>query len=117
MSGTIIVSLGDSKSSSNEIAKNPLLGDILSLVSAALYAAYITLIRKKLPEDDDEGNGGVSMAQFLGFLGLFNFFIFLPATLILHFTKRERFNALTLEQFGLVIGKGMQSVFVLAEAL
>ena len=49
------------------------------------------------------------MAQLLGFLGLFNFFIFLPAAIILNFTKRERFNALTLEQFGLVVGKGMQT--------
>ncbi|XP_010486243.1 PREDICTED: uncharacterized vacuolar membrane protein YML018C-like [Camelina sativa] len=106
MSGTIIVSMGDSESNSNAVAKNPLLGDILSLVSAALYAVYITLIRKKLP-DDDERNGRVSMAQFLGFLGLFNFFIFLPPALILNFTKRERFNALTLKQFGLVVGKGL----------
>ncbi|KAL1211923.1 hypothetical protein V5N11_023901 [Cardamine amara subsp. amara] len=106
MSGTIIVSMGDSESNSSAVAKNPLLGDILSLVSAALYAVYITLIRKKLP-DDDERNGRVSMAQFLGFLGLFNFFIFLPPALILNFTKRERFNTLTLKQFGLVVGKGL----------
>ncbi|VVA96780.1 unnamed protein product [Arabis nemorensis] len=106
MSGTIVVSMGDSESNLSATAKNPLLGDILSLISAALYAVYITLIRKKLP-DDDERNGRVSMAQFLGFLGLFNFFIFLPAALILNFTKRERFNALTLKQFGLVIGKGL----------
>ncbi|EOA30591.1 hypothetical protein CARUB_v10013723mg [Capsella rubella] len=106
MSGTIIVSMGDSESNSSATAKNPLLGDILSLISAALYAVYITLIRKKLP-DDDERNGRVSMAQFLGFLGLFNFFIFLPPALILNFTKRERFNTLTLKQFGLVVGKGL----------
>ncbi|CAH2054706.1 unnamed protein product [Thlaspi arvense] len=106
MSGTIIVSMGDSESDSTATAKNPLLGDILSLISAALYAVYITLIRKKLP-DDDERSGRFSMAQLLGFLGLFNFFIFLPAALILNFTKRERFNALTTKQFGLVVGKGL----------
>ncbi|CAH8356411.1 unnamed protein product [Eruca vesicaria subsp. sativa] len=39
--------------------------------------------------------------------GLFNFFIFLPVALILNFTKREGFNALTLKQFGLVVGKGL----------
>ncbi|CAG7882179.1 unnamed protein product [Brassica rapa] len=106
MSGTIIVSLGDSESNSTATAKNPLLGDVLSLLSAAFYAVYITLIRKKLP-DDDEKNGRFSMAQLLGFLGLFNFFIFLPVALILNFTKRERFNALTLKQLGLVVGKGL----------
>lgn len=106
MSGTIIVSLGDSESNSTATAKNPLLGDVLSLLSAAFYAVYITLIRKKLP-DDDERNGRFSMAQLLGFLGLFNFFIFLPVALILNFTKRERFNSLTLKQLGLVVGKGL----------
>ncbi|KAF3531497.1 hypothetical protein DY000_02043718 [Brassica cretica] len=106
MSGTIIVSIGDSESDSTASAKTPLLGDILALISAALYAVYITLIRKKLP-GDDERSGSFSMAQLLGFLGLFNFFIFLPVALLLNFTKRERFDALTLEQFGLVVGKGM----------
>nr|VDD36198.1 unnamed protein product [Brassica oleracea] len=104
MSGTIIVSLGDSESNSTATAKNPPLGDVLSLM--VFYAVYITLIRKKLP-DDDERSGRFSMAQLLGFLGLFNFFIFLPAALILNFTKRERFNVLTLKQLSLVVGKGL----------
>ncbi|XP_010524692.1 PREDICTED: thiamine-repressible mitochondrial transport protein THI74-like [Tarenaya hassleriana] len=108
MSGTIIVSMGDSKSNTTTAtAKNPLLGDILSLASAALYAVYITLIRKNLSDDEEKEGGGVSMAQFLGFLGLFNFFIFLPVALVLNFTRRERFNVLTWKQFGLVVGKGL----------
>ncbi|KAH9784897.1 solute carrier family 35 member f5 [Citrus sinensis] len=106
MAGTIIVSLGDSENSSSvsATASNPLLGDILSLASAGLYAVYITLIRKKLPDDDGK-NGDASMAQFLGFLGLFNLIIFLPVALILHFTKLEPFYKLTLKQFGLIVGK------------
>lgn len=106
MGGTIIVSLGDSQTSSSNVASNPLLGDIFALVSAGLYAVYITLIRKKLP-DDDEKSGSPSMAQFLGFLGLFNLIIFLPVALILNFTKLEPFNTLTWKQFGLIVGKGM----------
>ncbi|PON70793.1 Solute carrier [Parasponia andersonii] len=106
MGGTIIVSLGDSQTGSSDIASNPLLGDIFALVSAGLYAVYITLIRKKLP-DDDEKSGHPSMAQFLGFLGLFNLIIFLPVALILNFTKLEPFNILTWKQFGLIIGKGL----------
>ncbi|KAE7997982.1 hypothetical protein FH972_002566 [Carpinus fangiana] len=105
MAGTIIVSLGDSEAGLTA-ASNPLLGDILALVSAALYAVYITLIRKKLPDDDGK-SGHVSMAQFLGFLGLFNLFIFLPVALILNFTKLEPFDVLTWEQAGLVVGKGL----------
>ena len=106
MGGTIIVSLGDSQTGLSNVASNPLLGDIFALVSAGLYAVYITLIRKKLP-DDDEKSGSPSMAQFLGFLGLFNLIIFLPVALILNFTKLEPFNTLTWKQFGLIVGKGM----------
>ncbi|XP_022159711.1 uncharacterized vacuolar membrane protein YML018C [Momordica charantia] len=108
MGGTIIVSLGDSKSEgTSRTASNPLLGDVLSLTSAGLYAVYITLIRKKLPEDDDEKTGKASMAQFLGFLGLFNLFIFLPVALIIKFTKVEPFHLRTWKEVGLIIAKGL----------
>ncbi|KAE8676268.1 Kinase superfamily protein [Hibiscus syriacus] len=108
MAGTIIVSLGDSRNNKNltVIASNPVLGDILALLSAALYAVYVTLIRKKLP-DNEEKSGRVSMAQFLGFLGLFNVLIFLPFVLILHVTKLESFNTLSWNLFGMIIGKGL----------
>ncbi|XVE72779.1 hypothetical protein DITRI_Ditri11bG0065900 [Diplodiscus trichospermus] len=108
MAGTIIVSLGDSSNSKNlsVIASNPVLGDILALLSAALYAVYVTLIRKKLP-DDDEKSGRASMAQFLGFLGLFNLLIFLPFALILNITNLESFHTLSWKQFGLIMGKGL----------
>lgn len=109
MVGTIIVSLGDSQTGLT-VASNPLLGDIFALASAALYAVYITLICKKLPDDDGK-SGQASMAQFLGFLGLFNLLIFLPVALILNFTKLEPFNLLTWEQFGLIIGKGLYLSF------
>lgn len=106
MGGTIIVSLGDSETGLSAIASNPLLGDVFALVSAGLYAVYITLIRVKLP-DDDKKSGHPSMAQFLGFLGLSNLLIFLPVALVLNFTKLEPFYALTWEQIGLIIGKGL----------
>lgn len=105
MGGTIIVSLADSNSTANAIATNPLLGDILTLISAGLYAVYITLIRKKLP-DEKEGQGQASTAQFLGYLGLFNMLIFLPVALVLNFAKLEPFHKLTWEQVGLIVGKG-----------
>nr|ACU22694.1 unknown [Glycine max] len=106
MTGTIIVSLGDSQSGLATVASNPLLGDIFALASAGLYAVYITLIRKKLPDDDGK-SGEASTAQFLGFLGLFNVLIFLPVALILHFIKKESFSTLTWKQLGLIIGKGL----------
>ena len=105
MGGTIIVSLGDSETGLSVINSNPILGDILALTSSAMYAVYVTLIRKKLP--DDEKNGQVSMAQFLGFLGFFNTIFFFPVLLVLNFTKRESFTALNWKQFGLIVGKGL----------
>lgn len=106
MGGTVIVSLADTESGVNAIATKPLLGDILALVSAGFYAVYITLIRKKLP-DEKKGEGRASMAEFLGYLGLFNLLMFLPVALILHFTRLESFNNITWNQFGLIVGKGL----------
>ncbi|KAL5562092.1 hypothetical protein UlMin_031839 [Ulmus minor] len=105
MGGTIIVSLGDSQTGLSAIASNPVLGDIFAILSAGLYAAYITLIRLKLPEDEKSGHP--SMGQFLGFLGLFNLIIFLPVALVLNFSKLEPFYMLTWKQFGLIVGKGL----------
>ncbi|XP_010066248.2 solute carrier family 35 member F5 isoform X3 [Eucalyptus grandis] len=105
MGGTIIVSVGDSESASPR-SDAALLGDILALVSAALYAVYITLIRKKLP-DDDENQGQASMVQFLGYLGLFNLLIFLPVALVLNFAKLEPFTNLNWKETGLIVGKGL----------
>ncbi|KAJ9564423.1 hypothetical protein OSB04_000389 [Centaurea solstitialis] len=108
MGGTIIVSLGDSETGTSATAPNPALGDILSLVSSAFYAVYITLIRKKLPdEEDDAKTGKVSMAQFLGFLGLFNLLIFSPIAIILHLANLEPFDTISRKQFGLIVGKGL----------
>ena len=99
------MSLGDSETGKSVISSNPVLGDILSLSSAGLYSVYITLIRKKFP--DDEKSGQVSMAQFLGFLGFFNMMIFLPVMLLLHFTQLEAFTTFTWKQFSLIVGKGI----------
>ncbi|KAL4569173.1 hypothetical protein LXL04_024807 [Taraxacum kok-saghyz] len=108
MGGTIIVSLGDSETGTSAIASNPTLGDILALISSAFYAVYITLIRKNLPdEEDDSKTGKVSMAQFLGFLGLFNLVIFSPVAIILHLANLEPFDTITRKQFGLIVGKGL----------
>ncbi|KAL2932899.1 Solute carrier family 35 member F5 [Bienertia sinuspersici] len=115
MGGTIIVSLGDTEAGQSVINSNPVLGDILSLSSAVLYGVYITLIRKKLP--DDEKSGQVSMAQFLGFLGFFNMLIFLPIMLLLHFTRVELFTTFTWKQLGLIVGKGMVSSHFLLDSL
>ncbi|XP_031503315.1 uncharacterized vacuolar membrane protein YML018C [Nymphaea colorata] len=105
MAGTVIVSLGDSGSETS-VATNPVLGDLLALLSSAFYAIYITLIRKKIP-DEDKGEFQVSMAEFLGYLGFFNLLIFFPVALVLNFTGWEPFHDLSLKQVGLIVGKGL----------
>lgn len=105
MGGTVIVSLADLRVGVNAITYDVVFGDALAIVSAGLYAVYITLIRRKLP-DESKGEGHASMAQFLGYLGLCNLLIFLPVALFLNFTKIEPFHKLTWSQFGLIIGKG-----------
>ncbi|KAJ9176565.1 hypothetical protein P3X46_011867 [Hevea brasiliensis] len=62
MAGTIIVSLGDSKTGLSPVASNALPGDFLALVSAGLYAVFLVL---------------------------FNLFVFLPIALVLNFTMLE----------------------------
>ncbi|OVA01599.1 Solute carrier family 35 member SLC35F1/F2/F6 [Macleaya cordata] len=106
MGGTIIVSLGDMESGLSATALKPLLGDILAVVSASLYASFISLIRKKISADDEQG-GRVSIAQMYGFLGLFNMLIFLPVAVLLHFTKLERFHILGWKPLGLIVAKGL----------
>mgnify|MGYP006970531756 FL=1 len=105
MTGTIVVSFSDSEEGSS-VATNPIWGDLLCVASAIFYAAYTTLIRKKLP-DEAQGEEEASTALFFGFLGLFNGLILLPVALILHFTGVETFHRLTALQYGLIIGKGL----------
>ncbi|KAF9610965.1 hypothetical protein IFM89_026235 [Coptis chinensis] len=52
--GTVIVSLGDMESELSVIDTKPLLGDILALASACLYASFITIIRKRIPDEDEK---------------------------------------------------------------
>lgn len=109
MVGTVTVSIGDSRTGVDPIASNPLLGDALAIISALFYGIYVTLIRAKLP-DEEKGEGQASMAQFLGFLGLFNFLIFFPIAFILNFSELEPFHMLGWKQFGFIVGKGLSFV-------
>ncbi|XP_047338844.1 thiamine-repressible mitochondrial transport protein THI74-like [Impatiens glandulifera] len=106
MGGTVIVSLGDTEAGQSPIASNPAVGDTLAIISSAIYAVYIALIRVKLPDDDGK-NCQASMGQFLGYLGLFNILLFFPVALILEITKLESYNMLTWKQIGLIVGNGL----------
>lgn len=68
--GTSSVSAGD--------ASNPLLGDMLAILSALCYAVYVTLLKVRIGSEDR-----ISMPLFFGFVGLFNLVAFWPVGLVL----------------------------------
>ncbi|KAF2486313.1 thiamine-repressible mitochondrial transport protein THI74 [Neohortaea acidophila] len=62
-------------------------GNTLALISAAIYALYITRLKKRVPDDSL-----VSMPVFFGLVGLFNAVMLFPFFFILHWTGVERFE-------------------------
>ena len=63
------------------------IGDALALISALLYGAYTTLMKKRIGDE-----ARVDMPLFFGFVGLLNLVTLLPGFFILHFTGIETFE-------------------------
>ncbi|KAI6142983.1 hypothetical protein BKA82DRAFT_4187385 [Pisolithus tinctorius] len=61
------------------------IGDILALLSALLYAIYMILLKVKIREESR-----IDMQLFFGFVGLFNIFLCWPIGLLLHIFGVER---------------------------
>ena len=68
---------------------NPILGDVLSLLSAICYAFYATYLKVKVPEEKESD---FKFAYFLGFVGLINDILLLPLMLVFHVTGFETFE-------------------------
>ncbi|GAA5981806.1 hypothetical protein JCM5350_005734 [Sporobolomyces pararoseus] len=66
---------------------HPLLGDVLALLSAVAYAAYVLLLKVQIRSE-----ARVSMTLFFGFVGLWNILFMWPVGVLLHFTGVERFE-------------------------
>ncbi|KAI7959472.1 hypothetical protein MJO28_003263 [Puccinia striiformis f. sp. tritici] len=64
-----------------------ILGDLLALSSAALYALYVILMKVKVKEESR-----VDMQLFFGFVGVINMLCFWPMGVILHYTDIEPFS-------------------------
>ncbi|PRP84363.1 hypothetical protein PROFUN_08228 [Planoprotostelium fungivorum] len=82
ISGVVLVSLSDRQ----KMAGNSLVGNALSLLSAVLYAAYVSLLKHFIGSEDR-----MSIPMFFGFLGLFNLFFLSPLLPLLHVTRIESF--------------------------
>jgi solute carrier family 35, member F5 len=93
--GVILVSVSDSSAASpDEIPsaiplarKQPLVGDVLALLSALFYAFYVTLLKARIGDEDR-----IDMQLFFGFVGLFNIIGLWPVGLLLHLTGAEPFE-------------------------
>ncbi|GAA5878806.1 hypothetical protein JCM16303_007190 [Sporobolomyces ruberrimus] len=66
---------------------HPLLGDLLALISALAYAAYVLLLKVQIRSE-----ARVSMTLFFGFVGLWNIVLLWPVGVVLHFTGIEVFE-------------------------
>ncbi|KAI0348429.1 hypothetical protein BDW22DRAFT_1366144 [Trametopsis cervina] len=97
--GVVLVSMSDSSevprstppSGGNPLdvpyGRSPIVGDILALLSAFVYAMYVTFLKVRVREESR-----VDMQLFFGFVGLFNIIACLPIGIILHFAHFERFS-------------------------
>ncbi|CAI2368664.1 unnamed protein product [Moneuplotes crassus] len=70
-------------------AKNRILGDAFTLISALLYGCYATFLKYKVPEEAEKN---FDMSVFLGYVGLINIVVLLPLFPIFHFTGIEVFR-------------------------
>ncbi|KAF8547127.1 hypothetical protein OG21DRAFT_960578 [Imleria badia] len=88
--GVVLVSLSDSSSSpvlaanAQSINFTAILGDILALLSALLYAVYMVFLKVQVKEESR-----IDMQLFFGYVGLFNILLCWPVALLLHWLEVE----------------------------
>lgn len=95
--GVVLVSLSDSAEVQGVVpsgspvnsafGRAPIVGDFLALLSAFVYATYVTFLKVRVREESR-----VDMQLFFGFVGLFNIVACLPIGLLLHVIHLERFT-------------------------
>lgn len=62
--GATMITISESEGSSK--ARNRILGDVFTVISALVYGLYATFLKLKLPSNED----AFSMTKFLGFVGV-----------------------------------------------
>ncbi|KAK9470146.1 uncharacterized protein V1510DRAFT_370869 [Dipodascopsis tothii] len=91
--GVILISTQDS-SSETEATEDThsagaiVLGDLMSLASAAVYGLYTTLLKLRIGDESR-----INMQLFFGFVGLCNLLLLWPALVVLHVTGAETIEA------------------------
>lgn len=98
--GAVGVGLQDEESN-DDGTRQTVGGDAVALLGAAGYGLYTTAIRYKVPDED-----AISMQLLLGYIGLINAIVLLPALLILFFLRMANVQAITGEVVGFVALNG-----------
>lgn len=85
--GVTIITVAETHDSKE--AKNRILGDAFTIISAIMYGLYATFLKYKVPEEAEKH---FSMSTFLGYVGLINIFLLLPLFPIFHYSGLEPFE-------------------------
>ncbi|KAK9373298.1 uncharacterized protein V1513DRAFT_382888 [Lipomyces chichibuensis] len=88
LAGIFLISTQDSADddeNNNLTAGSIIVGDLMSLASAAIYGLYTSLLKVRIGDESR-----INMQLFFGFVGIWNTIILWPVLLILHITGAER---------------------------
>ncbi|KZL82954.1 vacuolar membrane protein [Colletotrichum incanum] len=95
LTGIVLISTVDLSGSSDEnrgsfphkTTAQIAIGDLMAFVSAIIYGLYVTVMKRRVGNEDR-----VNMPLFFGLVGLFNLVFLWPVFFILHFTGLEPFS-------------------------
>lgn len=110
LTGIILISLVDLSGKSDEDRgsfphKTPgqiALGDAMAFLSAVVYGIYVTVMKRRVGDEDK-----VNMQLFFGLVGVFNLALLWPLFFILHWTGMEPVRATFYFFFLLFLQKGI----------
>ncbi|GLI67050.1 hypothetical protein VaNZ11_011238, partial [Volvox africanus] len=112
MAGTMLVALGDKRNESGSSSggseggggggSNPLFGDALTLIAAALYALYTIMMKRLLVKDD-----AIVMALFFGTIGVLYFSVLAPVAGALALAGSSVVRRVTSRALGLALVQGL----------
>jgi len=89
LSGFVLIAVEDNHEKDDSDTEKPVLGDVLSILSAMCYAIYATYLKIKVPEEKE---ADFHFSYFLGFVGLSNDLILLVLFFIFNATGFETFE-------------------------
>jgi len=98
LGGVVMVSLADTEGG----GKESILGDVYTVVGAALYAFYCTLLKKRIVHEDR-----LIMPMFFGFMGIINFLTLWPFLLTWSALKFEPLEMPSGRVWGFLILNGL----------